>query len=98
MVLSETVQFVVIFAVTTFFSAFALALSEDRGNIRIILKVLSSVCWITLSLSAFTLFAGSILLVPSALIFMVIGVVFAFTIVIDFRTEKHSKIWDFEGD
>lgn len=95
MVLSETVQFVVIFAVTTFFSAFALAV-DNKDYIRITLKVIAGLCWFLLAVTQIYYFGGTQLLaVPFMMLCTGIGLVYCFSIVNDFRTEKHNRIWSF---
>lgn len=95
MVLSETVQFVVIMAVTVIFSAFALAI-EDKNYTRLVLKLIASFCWFILSLTQLYFFGASqMLAIPLTLMFLGIGLFYAFSIVNDFRLAKHDRIWSF---
>lgn len=94
--LSETIQFIVIFAVTVVFSAFALVL-EDKNYTRLVLKVIAGVFWFIMAVTQIYFFGGTQLLaVPLMLMFAAVGLFYCFSIVNDFKTQKHERIWDFD--
>jgi uncharacterized membrane protein len=98
MVLSDTIAYVTILAVTIVFSSFALALGSNE-KLRIVNKVIAGLTWFVLALTQFYFFGGSHpLCVPMMFLFMGIGSVFCYSIVQDFKTEKNDRIWKFDED
>ena len=96
MVLTETIQYITVFAVTIVFSAFALAITN---RLAVVLKVIAGLSWFTLSLTQFFYFGGSqVIAAPLSLMFMGIGLFFCFSIVTDFRTAKEKRIWRFDEE
>jgi hypothetical protein len=96
MVLSETIQYITVLAVTIFFSAFAFVIEKEM--LQVVLKVIAGVCWFSMAVTQFYFFGGSQLFaVPSTIMFFGIGIVYIFSIVYDFKQENKDKIWNF-GD
>lgn len=98
MVLSETIAYVTIFAVTLVFSGLALALGNNE-KLRIVVKVIAGLAWFVMSLTQFYFFGAShTLAIPFMFMFLGIGSVFCYSIVQDFKTEKNDRIWKFDED
>ena len=98
MVLTETVAYTSMLAITIIFSCIALALG-NKEKIRIVIKVIAGMSWFVLSLTQIYFFGASFLLaVPLMAMFMGIGMVFSFSIVQDFKTEKNRRIFSFDED
>jgi hypothetical protein len=93
MVLSETIQYVTILGVTVFFSAFSFADTEHR----LVIKIVSGLCWFVMALTQFYYFGVTqVFAVPFMFLFLGLGTIFCFSIVTDFRQKKRDEIWNFE--
>jgi hypothetical protein len=80
---------------TILFSAFSLADTEHR----LLFKVVAGLFWFINSLTALYFFGGSGLLsVPLMLMFMGLGLVFCFSIVVDFKQKERDRIYGFMDD
>jgi len=95
MVLEESIQFIILFAITVFFSGFAFTLKDSRYVF--IFKLLGVLCWFVLGVSEFIFFGvNQFLAAPLMLLFIGFGLVFAVSMVDDYQKLAHEKIWDFK--
>lgn len=91
MPVSETVQYIVLFAITVIFSVFALTLD----TYRLILKILAGFCWFILALLQFIV--GDItsgFTMGIAFFFMGIGIIFLFSTIQEFFEQRKKGFYD----
>lgn len=94
MVLSETIQYITILGITLIFSAFSMTI--EREGLRMALKIVAVLSWFVMSLSTFFFFGTTATLaIPLTVMFLGIGLVFAFTTITEWTAEKKDKIWSF---
>lgn len=94
MVLPETIQYASLLGVTIVFSAFALTI--DKEGLKLVLKLTATICWFVMALTQFFFFGGSnVLAAPMVMLFLAFGIIFAFSTVTDWNTEKKDRIWKF---
>ncbi len=92
MVLEETYLFAAIVTTTLVFSVVALLNTEYR----MLLKVLSGLCWFVLALTQFYFFGVDHALgVPLMFLFLGVGMFYSFSTVSDFRQKKRDEIYNF---
>jgi uncharacterized membrane protein len=95
MVLSETIQYVTILAVTIIFTAFALGIQDKIY--KTFLKVLAGLCWFVMALIQFYFMGTEALLaLPLMFMYLGIGMVFSFSMLADYLTTKKERMWKFD--
>lgn len=95
MVLSDTILYITLYATTIVFSAFSLADTEYR----LMMKVIAGLFWFVDSLTVFYFFGGSgVLVVPLAMLFAGLGLVYSFSIVSDFKQKERDRIYSWMDD
>lgn len=94
MVLSETIGYVTILALTIIFSAFALVIQDKLW--RVALKFIAGFFWIVLSVSLFFFMGSDGFLVIMSLPFAIFGLIFWLNILTDFLNTRRERIWKFE--
>ena len=95
MVLSETIQYITILGIAIVFSAFSMTIEQE--GLKMALKLISILSWFIMALSTFFFFGtDAILAVPLTIMFLGIGLVFAFTTVTAWTAEKKKKIFGFD--
>ena len=93
MVLSETIGYVTILALTIIFSAFALVIQDKLW--RVALKFIAGFFWIVLSISLFFFMGSDGFLMIMSLPFAIFGMIFWFAILYDFLNTRKKRIWKF---
>ena len=94
MVLSETISYVTLFAMTIVFTAFALAIQENVW--RILLKMIAGLFWIVMAIASFYFFGADGFLMIMSLPYAIIGLVFWILIIHDVLKTRHDKPFLFE--
>jgi hypothetical protein len=94
MVLSDTISYITLFAMTIVFTAFALAIQEMIW--RILLKVVAGLFWMVMAISTFFFFGSSSFLMIMSLPYAMIGLIFWVLIIHDALKTKHDKPFMFE--
>ena len=94
--LSDTIAYVTILALTIILTAFALVMKEDNFW-RTMLKLLAAIFWWVMAITTFTFFSSDMMLVLS-LPFAIFGFLFIIALVKDVLDEKHERIFGFKDD
>ena len=92
--LSETIAYMTIFALTIIFSCFAFVMKDSFW--RVMLKVMAALFWFIMAVCGFTFFGSSGTMFVLSLPYAVFGMLFIFAILKDFLDEKKERIWKFE--
>jgi hypothetical protein len=94
MVLSETISYITLFAMTIVFTAFALAIQENVW--RILLKMVAGLFWMVMAVSSFFFFGSESFLMIMSLPYAIIGLIFWVLIIYDSLKTKRDKPFIFE--
>ena len=94
MVLSDTISYITLFAMTIVFTAFALAIQESVW--RILLKLIAGLFWMVMAVSSFFFFGSEGFLMVLSLPYAIIGLLFWVLIIHDTLQTKHDKPFIFE--
>ena len=94
--LSDTIAYVTILALTIILTAFALTLKEDNYW-RVMLKLAAALFWWVMAIVSFTFFNSDIMLVLS-LPYAIFGFLFIAALIKDVLDEKHERIFGFKDD
>jgi len=89
MPISETIQYIIIFALAVVFTSFALAMEKHR----ITLKVIAGICWFILALAQFILDVAGTFSMPFATLFMAIGLILFLSTILDWTGEKKTRFF-----
>lgn len=92
--LSETISYITLFALTIVFTAFALAIQDNLW--RVALKFIAGLFWMILAIAQFVFFGSSGVFMVMSLPYAIFGMVFWFAIIHDFVSEKKERIWKFD--
>lgn len=93
MVLSETIAYVTIFALTVVFSVFAIVIKDELW--RVALKIIAAMFWFVMAVGQFMFFGVEGSLYILGLPYAIFGLLFIFALVHDFLTEKKDRVWKF---
>lgn len=93
MPISETITYIIVFALTIIFSVFALTLEKNR----LFLKMAAGLCWYVLAIITQILNTTSAV-IPIALVFFFggFGTLFYISTVQDWLKEKKERKWSFD--
>jgi hypothetical protein len=94
MVLSDTISYITLFALTIVFTAFALVIQEKVW--AILLKVVAGLFWFVMAASSFFFFGSESFLLIMSLPYAIIGLIFYILIIHDTLKTKHDKPFLFE--
>jgi hypothetical protein len=94
MVLSETISYITLFAMTIVFTAFALAIQEKVW--AILLKVVAGLFWFVMAISSFWFFGSESFLMIMSLPYAIIGLIFWILIIHDSLKTKHDRPFLFD--
>ena len=92
--LSDTISYITLFALTIVFTAFALAIQETVW--RILLKMIAGLFWMVMAISSIFFFGSSSFLMVMSLPYAMIGMIFWILIVYDVLKTKHDQPFIFE--
>lgn len=95
MVLSETVVYMAMFALTIIFTAFAIVIKEEVWNI--LLKFIAGFFWIVLAVSNFYFMGSNGFFIVMSLPFAIFGLIFWALIYYEILENKKNKMWTFEA-
>jgi hypothetical protein len=89
MVLSDTISYITLFALTVVFTAFALVIQDNLWKVA--LKFIAGLFWVVMAVGQFFFFgSGSFLMILS------LPMIFWIAIFNDFLGDKKDRIWKFE--
>jgi hypothetical protein len=94
MVLSETISYITLFAMTIVFTAFALAIQENIW--RILLTMVAGLFWMVMAVASFFFFGSESFLMIMSLPYAIIGLIFWILIIYDSLKTKRDKKFIFE--
>lgn len=94
MVLSDTISYITLFALTVVFTGFALAVQDNLWKVA--LKFIAGLFWVIMAIAQFFFFGSSGFLMVLSLPYVIFGMVFWIAIFHDFLSEKKERIWKFE--
>jgi hypothetical protein len=94
MVLSETLNYVTLLAMTIIFTAFALAIPDKIWSL--LLKVIAGLFWFVMAVSSFFFFGSESFLMIMSLPYAIIGLIFWILIIHDSLKTKHDRPFMFE--
>jgi hypothetical protein len=94
MVVSETVVYVSVFALTIVFTAFALVLQETFW--RFMMRIIAGTFWMVLGVSMFIFLGPGSSFVILSLPFVIFGLLFVISIVYDTLKTKHDRPFIFD--
>lgn len=94
MVLSETVIYISVFALTIVFTAFALVLQENFW--RIMMRIIAGMFWMVLGVSVFIFMGPASEFVILSLPFVIFGLLFIISIIYDSLKTKHDRPFIFD--
>jgi len=94
MVVSETIGYVTIFALTIVFTAFSFVIQDNIW--RILLKAIAGLFWMIFGIVLFVSVGTSGFLSVMSLPFVIIGLIFWIILIYDFFAEKKEKPFRFE--
>jgi uncharacterized membrane protein len=92
--LSDTISYITLFALTIVFTAFALAIQENVW--RILLKMIAGLFWMVMAISSIFFFGSSSFLMVMSLPYAMIGMIFWILIIYDVLKTKHDQPFIFE--
>ena len=93
MVLSETIAYVSLLALTILFTAFALVICDKLWTI--ILKLTAGIFWMVMAISQFYFFGSDGFLMILSLPYAIFGMIMFFAILNDYLGDKKDRIWNF---
>jgi hypothetical protein len=96
MVLSDTISYIVLFALTVVFTAFALVMPDKIW--RSILKFIAGMFWLVMAVSQFFYFGTDGFLMILSVPYAIFGLIFWAMILNDFLGDKKDRIWNFKED
>ena len=94
MVLSDTISYITLFALTVVFTAFALTIQDTLWKVA--LKFIAGLFWIIMAIGQFFFFGSGGFLMILSMPFAVFGMIFWIAIFNDFLGDKKDRIWKFE--
>jgi hypothetical protein len=94
MVLSETIIYATLFALTVVFTAFALVIRDKLW--RVALKFIAGLFWIIMAITQFFFVGSSSMFLILSLPYAIFGLIFWIAILNDFLGDKKNRIWNFD--
>ena len=94
MVLSETISYVTLLALTIIFTAFALTIQETIW--RFLLKMVAGLFWFVMAVSTFFFFGSDGFLMVMSIPYAILGLMFYILIIHDSLKAKRDKPFIFE--